>query len=806
MNSRSGKIWLLPPLSALAAVTILIAAGCDPTTTKSTIEQAARAPGSKEIVAASKDAALPSELSLAAELTSEPLGGSRYPIVDDSKETLSPAEQREFEELKLWCKGARGRGWGWEYNPAFKRFRPVGLMVLGSDRRLTLLLPSSLHACKGALMCNWDMKCMLQLTGDSKFDLENLRTIRKRTEEINQLVEERRAAVGEAAPFGAVPLRRLQPPRLYETVEDLDDGIQEWLAVNFVESRSSGNQSDALSDSRPPFGTIWFEGHGQSVEDAASGQFLPQFGVRADKWFDLSGLEKEIVRKYQAPVDLNLDLCRQDEEGETDQPNEDHSELRSLIAKDFDNWRDFDNETQIFIRTLETYRSGLTADYFAGIGDGVTKLVPDRNRVKVYERENSLLTPAAGYLLEQAASATVPNRLVFKNVPGEPTALTLEDQRRLTWQFFKNRGNKRQEPHIIPGSISHQVVRYSTNAKMYQPHYFNLLGGGVSRVTHFPKSFNVPGVVDSDPTFNRTVTVVREQETYDDGFKFGFEFAEPFELQPETNYQLVLVVTGEGKAPEDTITFTTGVYGKDSRETLNSKFSSNYDIAEGSTNSPVLCDGSVRVIHIPLDQVNDDEPVQVAWFEVQATPHAIDAVVEKRWKKDSALTIHGVYLVPDYVTDADLNSEIERVRAAPTLLSMCSWMLPLHNQPDAVPVPNSGEDVIIRQTLTDHMKLWGVAGNIYPKVYVRPESRHIRLKIKADAEVDESARVFLGVYSETSVLAARNMLLKGNTDKDISIPLMRSGLAEEVVIAVEGYAGDIEVVELDFQKRSADKE
>lgn len=717
------------------------------------------------------------------------------------KVALGAEEARELDSLLKWCSAVERDH---EEKPSYCRQRPVCLMVMGADPDLHDLVIYSLQATEAQQLCNWDVTLLLYRTGDEVHDLDNLRLLRLEIEGINRRIAAHQEQLASKAQPDTAPLRPLQAPLLYTNKEELERLITGWLAMNFAPKRSASDHKSAPSDSRPPFGNIWFHGHGRTRVD--TDRMSPQFSVNQDSWLDILAIEKSIMHRFQAPVWINLDLCRNKIKGKVQEPNIFSRDAGELESREYQNLSEFDMATQEFINELENQRSQLTAGYLIAATPaeaGVTKLFPTNKTVSIDNSYGSLLATATSKLLKQATASSDSSRLVFENSQLEANTLTLRQQMEYTHDFFRQQNVQSvQEPLLSPGTISDQLVVYSTQSMAYSPQYVNLLRGGVAKSAG---GFYCRELDSLFSSYSDSITITRPSEQAGGYLNYLFRFQDPVILDLTVPYQLVLLVSGESTAENDSLSFVTGVYsyGGDpsgsTREVLNSSFA-NYGGAE-SYRSPVPCDGSIKVLHTTLDKLvdvaNSDGQCEVSEIEVQAVPSSPEL-----WPEGAALKIYGAFLLPENVTDEDLNAELQRAQAAPTLREMTYWMLPFHRNPESVLVRlTDSNDTRLAQAEEDYKGTWGVAGQIYPKQFVSSLSRQIRLKVRADEEVDAEAEILVVVNDGGRIIAAWRSSLQAVVNQEIAIDFDSDGIAEEIMIGIRNYPGDLFIESLTLEKR-----
>ncbi|MBN8604620.1 MAG: hypothetical protein J0M26_26695 [Planctomycetes bacterium] len=728
------------------------------------------------------------------------------PTPSQVSRVLSEVEQKELAALVKWCSSPdRDR----EVNPGYCRQRPVCLMVMGADVELDHLVDYSLQATAAQLLCNWDITLLLRRTGDDAYDFDNLRYLRSEIDMINQRVESHQERLSLTANPEAAPLRLLRAPLLYENKEELERLVTGWLAMNFASSQSASHLKASPSDSRPPFGNIWFHGHGRTRVDVA--RISPQLAVTHDSWLDVGELEKTIMHRFQAPVWINLDLCRNKVRGKIEESTPTSKDVEELEPRSYENISEFDSSTQDFISELENQRSKLTAGYLIASAQadvGVTKLFPTNRTSSIDNDSGSLLATATAELLMQETSGSDESRWVFSNWDANSSTVTLRQQNEFTRRFFREQDpDSVQEPLLSPGTVSDQLVVYSTQPLVYSPQYVNLLRGGV---TKFLGGFYSPELDNRFTSYTDAVTIVRQQDAPSGEFNYVLQFSEPVSLDATVPHQLVLLVSGESAVENDSIPFITGVYAYTNgaanyggRMAVNSNFS-NYNNVESKV-APIACDGSIRVIHTRLDQLkgaaNSVGRCEISEIEIQAPPDR-----PHHWEVDSSLKIHGAFLLPENVTDDDLRAELQRAQLAPTLLAMSYWMLPFHDNPDKVSVHLLDSNVaLLQQAQEEHAGIWGVAGQVYPKFLVSPQKRQLRIRVKALDDVDSSAEIFVMLNSGDRIIAAWHSSLQAVDGNDVPISLDDEGIAEEIIIAVRNYPGAFSIERLELEKLAQPK-
>lgn len=741
--------------------------------------------------------------------------------VDNKKEAetkqastpLSGAEQREFVAL---VESAEKATWSWEPNPNFKRQRPVALIVLNPEEDLPHAVGTTLAYAQGLANASWDVKILFRLTGNERNDLATLRSIQGKIDEANKVISRRNEEEEGKLPVDVAPLRQIGPPVVFKSAKDLESSVEQWLERSFLEAQQGTSRF-----SRPPFGGISFSGHavGRSgLPDKKADSDVPnsalQFRVKENDSFDLSRLEALVLRKYQVPVWVLTDLCRPGKSLAKSDIDDISGIVGKLKPREFENFLKLNDVDQKAISEVESLRANAPPGFLHRNGAYITMLNATDRRVSLSHELPRLLHGRMGTLLDRQVPAGDFTRAHFKHFATPTTSITLEEAERWAIKQFVDEKidegkEKPQRPGLTPGVFSKRSVVYSTlrGKDVYIPQYPNLLNGGVSLSSG---GFTVPELIGDmgakgGEHFGE-LTVIRNQKAFDGDFRSIFKFKQPFSLVAGTQYKFVLLVSASGD-PNDSLKFTTGVYDTKNR-LLNPSFQL-YGTAE-SHRTPIKRDGVPRLVHVPLTWFNnpnaDPKPdanpePEVATFEIQASPDQPAG----NWKQDGRLTLHGVYLLPIAVADGELKADIERVNTKTPLSQMLIWDVPLHAKPEAVSIDLGGKFTVLEQSIKNHTGTWGAVGSVYPKLYAESGTQRLRIRVDADAKIDDSADVRVYVCSKNRIMATWAAPLKNAVAQEHVVQIVDSGLMQEVVVVARNYSGPLKITRLDIENIPAGK-
>lgn len=708
--------------------------------------------------------------------------------------SAKPLDAKEQESLKDLRRRA-DEPWAWEPNPSYKRQRPVCLITVNADG-LKHSIPTTLAYADRLAHLGWDVKFLLVAVRGERAHYEHLKDLSEGIDRINvQIIK--RIQVENNLGVGVAPLATIPAPRVVESVEHLDRYQNEWLEANFL-LHQEGSKSPLLS--RPPFGCVAFSGHGRSLTDEQTEQFItrefliPGVGKQPESWYAVSKVANVALKKFQAPIWIMTDICLPETSDKKRGGQEEEIAIGNIKPRDFDltNFR----EMKTTLLEIEKLRGNSKAGVWRSFGAEATVLDAINEHVSLKDQPERLLHPNFSSLLK--VDADNPTKFAVKDEGlHNPSSITLAEAMNWTTKKMAVVG---QKPGLSKGAMSVDQVVFSTvrGENTYKPLHANLLYGGSSLL---PGGFEVPELSShldgAKAVHYGALTVTRTADKFDgNNFKSFFHFSHPLTLSAGVKYQLILLVSASGKGK---INFTVGAY--DGQKLLNSNFSA-YQNAE-SYQTPVECEKGPRLIHIPLDKnpgvpLKGEQDVTLTGFEVQATPNSNFKIVEEHWPQAALLKIHGAYLVPTDMKDDDLQSDIDRAKREAKFLSACHWDFPLHIKGETVLPIQDGTRTEFKQLKDGYTGLWGASSEIYPKRLVTKDKSQLAAKFSANGPVDEDAEVIICMYSNEQVLLAWKGSLRSAVAKENVIQLQQSGLAQDVIVAVRNHSGPIMITSMEL--------
>ena len=708
--------------------------------------------------------------------------------------------------------------WTAETEASFARQRPTAFVVICEDYGTSYLQTPAVVTMKLAeslANCGYDVRILVGLFNTSEpAKHPTIGTVCALSTDINTKLDQRN--LDEKVHEHIAPLKRLARPGVFATRAEFWAHLTDWLEGTFHSPGKLIRQQRIHG--RPPFGMIYFNGHGGWHERpgrAATGKEPAKQSISRDIFYappDLDLVEKDqglpqmageisiqdvamtAALQYQAPLWICADMCRKhifDGPGIRLLPTPARMSMlpRQLRSSDFKLNADL-AKTVADIEELR--RNAISSNIaFDEYTRNSTLLFPDEHRRSVKDSVNLSLGFHFGKHLAVDSPINGANPH-FVDAEGKPTVLTLKQifesaRDRIRSQSMNDAARKKtviMNPKLDPGPIDeNMVVAAATRDFEYPQIYLNILPGNVT-VEHRLTGFTVP-CDSSDKVLGNVVAITREQANLDERFVAYFHLDRKPRLSPDRAYKLVLKVVARSDKSEDEIRYVVGAYDED-HNLLTTHFS-DYGSAQ-SFLEPIPCDGEEHFRETPLDS-HLSIASDLCAFEIQAAPNE----PEENWPYGATLTLTGAYIVPADTTIDDVNKSIndteERI-ASSNIIPQWWCVTPLGVQPhesiNRALQPRKSGDVKLNLSKADlSKKTWGVIGDIYPRHRFEKDMHMFRVKAAKSATEYKAGRVTICVYSADRLVAATSATLEALAS-GIDVPFVDSCIADEIAIAIEG--------------------
>jgi hypothetical protein len=778
--------------------------------------------------------------------------------------------------------------WAPEVDPRFTRQRPVALIVVSEDygpqeSHLETPAPVGMALAEALAHCGYEVRILVGLyEATSPATHWSVGRVCQRIREINQSLADRDDNKPDNLAPGVAPLKPLVRPVVFTDAKSLTKEIQEWLRRSFQvnnvvegeanvaprndvelpkepeapapkngkkprkkKSAPSENPLDATFNPRlltpeigtakpvvreggPPFGLIYFNGHG-----ATHGAFAdPHDTYYAPRDYSLRGKEQVAAAKLvsfqkvadyaiytcHAPLWICGDCCRSPMEiaarpGLGPPSRVIHFEKRQLTfpppwdeaearRSDVDRLRPVVDQIEE-LRSMSSAGAGIIKDSRAN----ATLVFPDFDRVEVPDIDSLSLGHHLALLMRSADDSPGSPRIFVDPAAAKATSWMLKDlfektknrvklasRQARSSQIAKGEGGriKLMQPCLIPGPVGEgKVVASTIRGFQYPRAKVNLITDNLSfqdglsgfTVSHDGKG-NVPvGAVD----------IRRDQATFDKShgdFKAVFRLKKGYDLDPMSPRKLVIQVAAKSDNPKHEIQFVVGAYDVDTKGkyTLLTTAFQNYGSAE-SVKRSLSCDGKPAFYETPLN-LNIENGRLLRALEFQAVP--VDPAGS--WPQGATLTLLGAYLVPAEVNAPDIQNAIveagtrkDRGTFVGEWWATSSLRSDVKQQVTATLFESDEGRLSLLLDGTNHdAGWWGRIGDVYPRRFVDDAKSQMRRRIATPDPAHANADLTLCVYSDTTLLAAHKTTLAKAAMDPPAIPFLASGLVDEIAIVVRG--------------------
>ena len=738
-----------------------------------------------------------------------------------SQEIVNPPgepDEKAYNELDVWEP---------EAEPYLARQRPVALLVICEDYGtscLTTPVKVTLPVAEQLAHCGYDVRIMVGVFDASKASQHpTVGTVSSKSLRINERIKSRNE--NEKVASGIAPLKLLSRPEVFSTQSEFWELFEHWLQQTF-HSPTKEIRKKTFVHGRPPFGMIYFNGHGgwherparwargktpktQSIYrdvfyappdyDLISQNDAPP---RMENEISIQGAALTASLQYQAPLWICADMCREHiVDGPGGRPTSAPVRMSLMPRQLKTDGVELDARLAKGVENIEELRRTAIASNtaFDEFARHATLLFPDEQRRSVLDSENLSL----GFHIANHISVSSPIQGFnphFPNANGKPTVLTLAEifesvRDQIRFASKKMVGKKvSMNPRLDPGPIDEaMVVAAAMRDSQYPQIYLNFLPGNLS-VDSGLTGFSVP--CDSEKmVLGNEVFITREQPQFSNDFRAYFELIRKPQLLPKRAYKLILKVRATSNNPKHKIGFVVGAYNQD-KESLTSHFT-NY-AAASSTRLPIPCDGVEYLRETPLDDHRNSLD-QLSFVEIQSVPSTPD----KSWPLGATLTITEAYIVSADTTldDFEKGMKASNIRQASNNLIPQWWcMTPLGAQPhesiNRALQPRKNGDKSLNLASADLTKVWGVVGDIYPRHRFERNSHQFRIKASKPEPEFQQAEVTICVYSVDRLVAVASATLETLADV-INVPVVVSCVADEIAIAIDG-APEVTIEQLEI--------
>jgi len=721
----------------------------------------------------------------------EELGADKEDVAEDVVAVVEEAAEPMANSPETIANIRDLLSWQWEKSDAAARQRPAIIIIVTEDYQslpdLNLPVPTAIIVAERLANCGYDVKILVGLPDHRLRDAETHHTMGKvcdRIVEINARLKERNAA--EKLPREIALLKPIDKPELFANDGALIQLVDHWAAKTF---------GDPRSNRRPPFGAMYFIGHGE-IAGTQQAYLTPyDGGTRATAIMEEMAMSAE--RRYRAPLWLIGDTCRTEGAGAATPPGPGGAGSK-LTPRVFTNKEDLsDPRLTDYIDRIEALRAKSNVGAVRRSEDmihPVTMMFPNQPRAVVQDVAVQLFGYHLGNLLDAKPSPTTSLRIfpAFDNKKEtlyQPSVLSLHSIFNKADTLLTSNPDRKVAPEYRRGPINENMVVVSADRTFIYPRAeIDLLDQGL-QVNAAVTGFSVPQ--DANGFVYGNVEITRPQAAYNSDFKAYFQFRRGIPLLGKESYKLVLNVAASSPTPGDSLPFVVGAYS-DKNKQLTSSFA-NYGGA-AAIEKPIACDGKSHWVETPLDLARGAD-AELLNFEIQA-----NAANPQSWSQNATLTLLGAYVFPLNATKAEMNAVINSYEVAPAgqqLIGQIWFDAPLStdDRPIAAIVLRTGATQSLALDFGGSTNLSGVLGPLYPKRYLDEKTHVVRLRTKG-GDIDGTMVVCL--YGDSKLLAVRELSIR-EARRGANIKLIASGVANELAIVCEGVSG-VEIVELQIRE------